>query len=463
MAPLNKESIKIISLNIVNDNQLVFKLSYSDNINDYILDNTLYIKYDEDLTEIPRSILYIPAVASVILLSWHLGADVYVPELDKDYLKSLGRLKKTFKSFYPQIPLSSINVSSIKSYDNNNFNNYGMLFSGGLDSMATYVRHRDLRPNLIHCITREKHFNTSKDHLLKFATKENCSINIVKSNINSILHEALLSAEFGVDWWGNISHSVVYTGLTAPLSIIKSIKLILIASSHTRDFIHPWGSHPLIDDNISWGNTKVKHDGYELSRQDKIKYIFNSDANMANIMKSLSIIPDHCSSPSRQAKGICGKCEGCKRSSCEKCLRTITGLVLENIDCNKCGFNADQDTFDFIKHLIIKNRLIKRKLLIQTQGALIENDSVLFFWKDIQNHIPSNLDNALYNSSSFFDWLKNFDLDYYDTHVNLFDLPRLLVANTGFYLYPYYSRLPCRFKNFIIIKKIEKYLFQRVS
>ena len=87
----------------------------------------------------------------------------------------------------------------------------------------------------------------------------------------------------------------------------------------------------------------------------------------------------------------------------------MTGLVLEGIDPNKCGFNITDKTLTTLKQSFL-NREYK----------VFEHDFVTpeFIWrtdelKDIQTEIPQNLNSNLYNSEHFFDWFRNFDLKKY--------------------------------------------------
>ena len=463
-----KKYIKIEDLTVRENRILECRLSSSQNVKKYLLTPDVYIEYDQKIDKVPRSILQIPAVAGVVMLAWHIGADVYVEELDEAYLTALGKIKKVMKGWYPNLPFSEIYVEEVVS---NRFSNkgYGILFSGGIDSMATYIKYRNKKPNLIH-FTSEKFLKISKQHLVNFANHENVRFNVINSNTeDALIHDRLLTAQFGVEWFGQINHGLLFTSLCAPLTVENKIGTLLIASSHTREFKYPWGSHPLIDNNISWGGMRVMHDGYEISRQEKIRHVLKSHIESSNdqaILGALAVIPDHCfldSGSIRQAKNICGKCEACLSSKCEKCLRDITGLALENIDLTKCGFNADKETFAFIKQSFIEGTLYKKKLLIQTKGEFIGGESDLFFWKDIQKHIPETMDYDLYNSKEFFEWFKNFDITGYKAKIMISHLPRLLAATMAFKLYPLYCSLPMNVQKASLLKKLIEFVYTRIS
>jgi hypothetical protein len=101
---------------------------------------------------------------------------------------------------------------------------------------------------------------------------------------------------------------------------------------------------------------------------------------------------------------------------CEKCLRTITELVLEGIDPNKCGFkNVNRKTFNHIKESFVTKRFFARKWFVETRGDSIQKTLELQLWQQVQKHIPeiTQMENSLYDSAEFFEWFKGFDLSNY--------------------------------------------------
>jgi len=86
-----KKYIRIEDLSLRSGRILAFRLSASQNIKKYLLTPDVYIEYDQKIDKVPISICQIPAIASVVMLAWHIGADVYVEELDETYLNSWKR------------------------------------------------------------------------------------------------------------------------------------------------------------------------------------------------------------------------------------------------------------------------------------------------------------------------------------------------------------------------------------
>jgi len=390
---MSKERYINLELEASQDGFLIGRFSCSKDIRKYVRSNILYVKYDRSLDGVDSGILHIPFVSNVITFAWAMGADIYVKELDENFLKSLDKIKAIMKRWYPIFPFSTrIKVEKVtsNSFDNNGC---GLLFSGGLDSTASYIVHKNQKPNLIMVWgadippDRYDFLNKLENYYKKFAVQENVKINFVRTNMR-FLRESMLAFKFGKylsdsSWWGALQHGVGLLGLCAPLTVTERIGTIFIASSHTQElFDYQWGSHPLIDNKVSWANVKVVHDGYELTRQEKIRNI------LKNYIENTGRYP---------LLRVCySQFDDFNCNKCEKCSRTITGLVLENIDPNRCGFNIGSDFFDSLKQ-----NLMERKFILSLGRV--------FLWKDIQKYIPKEMSHNLYNCKEFFRWLKDFE------------------------------------------------------
>ena len=291
-------------------------------------------------------------------------------------------------------------------------------------------------------------------------------INIIKTNVNDIIHTRLSTAQYGIGWNGSISHGTVYTDLSAPLTTRNKIGVLLMVSIHTRKFKHPLGSQPLVDNNISWG-ARVVHDGYKIGMQKKIgplKSFLIANIEDERVLSALALIPDQCrgSDLINQPDNVCGKCNDYLRSECERCLRDSTGLALDGIDPNKCGFNSDYEIFDFIKRSLIEGSLIKRKLLIKTRWESIAMDSDMFFWRDLQKRISKTIDHGLHNSKEFFEWFRDYDITEYGANVKTSLLLRLIVATMGFNLYPVWCGIPLCVQTARLPNKMISFIYKRL-
>jgi len=372
----------------VTDNKLSIKIVCSENIKKYFLTDYFFVEYDQDVTNVDKSILSVPIVSNIITVAWAVGADIYVEELDKTYLDSLSKIKPVFKEWYPQFSFSTnIYVENIVS---NQFNRggYGLLFSGGVDSLTSFIRHKDKHPDLFTVwgadipVHENDFWEKVRNRISLFSNTEGVNIHFIKTNMQQLLNQSLLAREYKLEgWWGPISHGLTLLSLFAPLTT-KGIGAMFIASPE-RGVCD--ATNLLIDNNISWADVRAVVDGYELSRHEKIRYIIEHPEYLSYLRVCYSSHSDY----------NCGRCE--------KCLRTITALVLEGVNPKNCNFNIDRKIFGYIKDCLVKGRL-----------PLRENVE-LDMWADIQKHIPEQIeDDPLgYGSKEFFTWFKDFDLSKY--------------------------------------------------
>jgi len=445
-----KEYIKVEEPKILNDTTLSFKLFCSKGISAFLTSNCLVCKYDRKIGKVDVSILQIPAVASIINLAWAIGADIHVKSLDSTYLTSLNKIKSVTRNWYPQLSFSTEIVAGNVISNRLSNDRYGLLYTGGIDSTTSYIKHRNKRPNLITVWGEGEDISSyekkAEKTLIDFSHQEGVRLNVIKTNVEQVIDRRLLYEKFGLNWWMNLSHGIVLSGLCAPLTCVENIGTLLLASSFTSEFNYPWGSHPLIDNNICWADTRVVHDGYEMTRQEKIRYILKEYIKKTGNYPVLRVCMNY------EATGA-----NCRK--CEKCCRSITGLVLEDIDPNKCGFNVDARTLNFVKGSLINAKFFGRKALAERRAKLINRIYPVFEWEDIQNHIPEIIDNDLYDSKKFFEWFKYFDIRRCSEHIKISQLPRLFLYSMFDLLAPINCLLPRKIRH--MIRQSFHFFFER--
>lgn len=433
--PLHKESdsptIKIEELEILENRLLLFKLSYPKQLKKYFSSDSFWAKYDVDLQDVDESILQIPAVSNMLPVAWATGADIFVKKLDATYLQSVEKIKSVMKMWY-RLPFSTRLFADEVTFNKFSNKRCGLLFSGGIDSTASYIRHRDAKPNLIMIwgadipLSEKALWEKTKKVYQGFAQQERAEFNFIETNLRHFINERLLSAKFGRhlsgSWWGYLHHGIGLLGLTAPLTVVERMGTVFIASSISRAQtrkVH-WGSHPFTDNLMSWADIKVIHDIDDLNRHEKIKYILKNYIEKASYYPSLRV----CWSQFKNFN--CGKCE--------KCTRTITALVLENIDPNKCGFDISDNYFD-----ILKRNLIENKINLEHPLPLL--------WQDIQRNIPEKINHNLHNCQDFFKWFKGFTIKQ-NAHRIRFNLEDFLLQ--------IYYELPQKLQNTISLLRVQR-------
>ena len=78
-------------------------------------------------------------------------------------------------------------------------------------------------------------------------------------------------------------------------------------------------------------------------------------------------------------------------------MRTIAGLTVEGVDPGNCNFDVDETTLPYIMNCFRKGRIALDYMQI-------------LLWKDIQRHIPEQIDADIHGSRKFLTWLKGYDL-----------------------------------------------------
>lgn len=370
-------NLKILSIRIIDGKKIEYNYSIDDGIKKYFnLNDPFYVEYDVDISNVPESILVIPFLANIAPIAWFAGFDIIADVVDETFYTSLHTIKNVFLENYPSIKNLTSNLKAKKlerkSYTNNSI---ALLFSGGVDAYTTYLRHYSKKPDLItiHGADVELKDELQWNRVIEINRSETLLDDnrklYLKSNLRTFYNHNvdLLLPELG--WWGKIQHGLALNGIIAPLSIVRYYSYVYIASSYTDNVSIKWGSAPEIDNNIAWGSTKVVHDGYEMKRQEKVDYIINTTHKL-NKTINLRV----CYSTSNTSINCC---------KCEKCYRTIIGIILANENPNKYGFAVTENVYDKILTMFSKG--------FSSQGMQyfwweilqkIETENAFFVFKD---------------------------------------------------------------------------------
>jgi len=331
---------------------------------------SLFITYDVIVSGVPESIIMVPLLANIMPIAWFAGFEVHVDELDETFYQSLQELKTEFSKHFPTIK-SDGNLHVKKLVHNQiNDSHTALLFSGGLDSFESLTRNLSSDPFLISVLGADIEISDKArwDDFKRF-NKEEQIINdeklcYVTSNLRTF-YTYEVDFLVGVGWWGKIQHGMALLGLIAPLSYLKGIRNILIASSNTGEVSFGWGSTSETDEKVKWANTTVIHDGFHLRRTEKITNIVDFAKKTGEYIK-LRV----CYSELRT---------GYNCSVCAKCQRTMFGLIL-------CGENPDDYGFKVPAHfydLIFKNFV---------PGSLMTT-GIAYEWKCLQEKAATSTDN----------------------------------------------------------------------
>ncbi len=304
----------------------------------FVAEEPLYSKYLIDVSKVPDSISVIPFLANVLPIAWYAGFVIEVEEVDETFYRAQELVRAEFAK-RDNTKLSGVLVAKKLVKNKLKGNKTAMLFSGGVDAYATYIRIYEKEPDLVTLLGADIEIKDQEqwgdftdfienEELLKKNHKEYIETNLRDFYTYQV---ELLLKDMG--WWGKVQHGLALIGSIAPLSYVLGYKSIYIASSYTDNIDIDWGSTPEIDEKISWADgIKVFHDGYELKRQDKVDLIADFAATTDTKFR-LRV----CYSEKRTEFNC---------SICEKCFRTILGLILNGKNPNDYGFNVNGNIYN---------------------------------------------------------------------------------------------------------------------
>lgn len=390
----NKESIILKNMQI-NKNFIEYNFIVSDGLKKYFNRNNMFIEYsgDIDLKVIPNSILVIPFISSILPIAWLTDSIFWVEEIDKTFYHSIQRIKNAFQEIYDYYPLKGSLVPA-KIIENNYQNKREslILFSGGVDAHTTYLRNMRTNPLLFNV---QGWYKNNPNEVVEVADQDIININrfckeknkdfkFAKSNFATIINTKYfrkkIEKKLKDTWWHGFQHSMSFISIAIPVCYFFGIKTIYIASSFSIGDKGRCASYPTTDSEFAFANIGgVCHDGFELSRQDKVKIIvdYQKEIQEPYSLKVCTFEMQNC-------------------CICEKCVRTILGIIAENGDPRKFGFIINSSLIEFFKVYFINNLIF-----FDVKGEKTKH------WGYIEKRMKENYDNL--DEKEFVDWFLNTD------------------------------------------------------
>lgn len=370
-------------------NLLKITLEVSEDIKHLFNDTTFFAEFTFDIDDIPDSVLVVPVLTNLLPFSWITDTAIWVNEIDEDFYCCIQQLKTAFRELHPErdvrgtvIAAQRINNTRIEA------SRTLQLFTGGIDATATLIRIINKNPILFNTNGWYKHqssepnpvFDADYKAISMIAQSHKLRSQFVKSNFGTFISAEKFKKRTGISWWFTCQHSLAFLGCAMVAAYKYGVSQVYIASSYTFGQYVVCISDPRIDNCVSCASIKTIHDGYELSRQDKVALIANY-SNKNNIDLNLRVC-------SFNTHNCC---------SCEKCFRSMLALVAEGVaDLSKFGFYFE-DTL-----------LNKLKTFIDTMAMELDHNHIVF-WKDIINLMKTNYDKVKYKD--VVDYLLEVDLE----------------------------------------------------
>lgn len=386
-----KENLRILSIKKQNK-RIDIDFQVSDGLKKYFRpERHFFLEYSFDVSSVPSSIAIVPILCNLLQISWLTDSIIWVDELDYDFYHCILRLKNAFQEMYPQFRLGGTLIAArLEKNRSSTMQEALLLFTGGVDATTSMLRNREKRPILFNT---NGWYSSSPNEENPVYEADTIAINsigasndldtcFVKSNFATFINADAVNRAFGKKtgstWWFGFQHSVAFIGCAMVAAYYKGARSVYIASSYTFGQYIICVSDPRIDSEIRCAGIETVHDGYELSRQDKVRLIvqYQNNTNREIKLRVCSFNTHNC----------------CK---CEKCFRTMLALLSEGAkDVSLFGFELDKDFLDALKEFI------------QTSAMELDHDHAVF-WKDIIERMRINYD-SMYRKD-VYEYLKTID------------------------------------------------------
>ncbi len=358
-------TIKLTTIS-VHKNTIRYEFTVSESLRPFFSDQPFWIEYSCDIEQVPRAIAAVPFVSCVLPIVWLTDAKLFLDELDKDFYECIEFVKNGYETMYPESSFKGgVCVGNVVQSLQKGNKAVAMLYSAGLDSINTLYMHQKERPLLVSLWGSDIRYDNNEGwmQLQSAITEATERFKLSEATIHSTFREfdseKELSHTFSETlrdgWWHGVKHGLALLGHVAPLAYVFRLEKLYIASSHCReDGPVRCASNPLIDNHVRFAGCQVIHDGFEFSRQDKVKNIIDYSE------RNNDYLPMHVCWETQTGQNCC---------HCEKCYRTIAGILVENGNPAQYGFNGFEKYLDDMVSIVST----KKDGILQRQWTKIQN------------------------------------------------------------------------------------------
>lgn len=311
--------------------------------------------FDFDFFEVPDAILYVPLVMNLMPLVWLSDSTLQVETLDRNFYDCLNEIKEGFHRVYPKVVFGGkLIVDHIKDCTYSPEEKYTQFFTGGVDATSSLIHCLDKKPELFNIWGADTRLDDVKNHeeTVRYIDAVAGALGLESKYIKSSIryfYDGMKISEYYMhlihdSWWHGAQHSIGMVSLMAPYAYANRVRTHFIAASFTKASEGKVNcvSFPFIDNELKFGGTSVCHDGYEDTRQDKINRIVRFRRER-QIPMDLRV----CFAP----------VDGKNCNHCEKCMRTIMGIVAAHDDPEQYGFHVNGELYREI-HRYLENTLL---------------------------------------------------------------------------------------------------------
>lgn len=426
--------MKEITLNNIQKrgNTISYDYSVSSELACYFSDEPFVIEYPEDISSVPDAIAAIPFVCNVLPLIWLADATLRVKELDESFFVCIPEVRSGYETMFPETRFAGyIHVDRVVGYTEPVTEKCAAFFSGGADAVNTLVNHLEEHPALISIWGSDIAFQNKKGWQIvhrgieEYAQKYELPDVVIRSSFRCFDKEEVLDQHFRGQlkdgWWHGVKHGIGLLGHAAPYAYLHGISTVYIASSNCASDGHVrCASNPLTDNHVRFACARVVHDGFEYSRQDKMH-------NIAEYVKKTgSPLSLHVCWESQSGGNCC---------YCEKCYRTMAGLIAEGENPSKYGFvNATQAIQELRWYMLTEcqDRDVMKRHWIHIQKAMRSN------WSEVEK-MPCK---------KYVQWILQMDFTNPDK-IRIPLLYQMKLKLSSFAVYRFAHRVKVSLKSFI--------------
>lgn len=377
---------------------LIHPFEVSEEHRKFFRSNKLYLGFSRNIEDVDQSLLNIPLVGSIITYFWMFNRDVEIDVLDEQYVKNLLKLQKFFSDTYEMDFSSELIVK--KTVNNEPTGDESLLFfSGGLDSTYSLYDNRDKNLRMLMICGYDMHMNRGVELEIRnkwrriyteFAKNIGIKLDFAYTNLRWILNEDTIQnfsdkkVIKSTTYWGYLRHGVCLTGAAAPLAnhfkeMISSANGREEWDTTTKD--NPFATGVNVDHMFSFGNRSNLYHG-SIDRHLKAY-------NMKDFLNSGLVTLRVCYKPTLSLNCMI----------CEKCLRTLSQLVVVGVDPSKCGLSNDRSRWVLFVKMFKQYKIKPRRIGIH----------FIPMKKYIEEYNPK----LPKESRIFYDYLMNLDTDKY--------------------------------------------------
>lgn len=338
----------------------------------YFSEQKFFVEYSEDISGISKGLAAIPLISSVLPLAAFFEAKIYTPVIDRDFYESIPRFMKgyyemwegksdQFHFVYDNILIAETVEKNVITFEEDAPSM--LYFSGGVDAYTSLIRHEKERIILLTVCGADTYYNNAKglETILRknqeIADMHHLQMLSLTSSLRKFMNEDLinnyLDPIIGDNYWHAFQHSVGMFGLSVGYIYKYGIRKIYFASSFSSKDEEKigCGSDPTIDNNVRIANMDaVAHDLFDLSRQDKLEELISYHERTGLPVKLRVCY--------HSADG-----ENCCK--CEKCIRTIMGILAEGKDPREFDLHYDPDTI-YSRFAQVLKRLDMQKAMMRS-------------------------------------------------------------------------------------------------